>query len=129
MVNLEQQFTAETARSIASNRRAMMAKKSEELSNNIVDYVNSVYKGEIQKAIDKNVYCNTVRIKLPKTYRKALLKLSENEFFILRGNVNGRLSKDGFQVVLGENSWSCGGCPWKYLACTKYYNIQIKWRS
>ena len=129
MANLEQQFTADTARRIAASRKTMMKKDTEELSNKIVDYVNSVLSREVQKAIDADAYCSSIKIMLPKEYRKALLKLSSDEWVIIRDDIDRRLSKNGFSIKLQHNSWSCDSCLWRYMACTKYFNLYVTWNG
>lgn len=127
-MNKELQFTATTARNLASNRMSMITKNNEALLNNIVEYIKSKYPGEIQKAIDNNVHCESIDIKLPKIYRKALRSLSDDELSVMKENFHLRFTDSGFNVRLQNGSWSCSeGCPLKYLGCTKYFNVYIGW--
>lgn len=124
----EQQFTAETARSLASSRKEIMAKNVQALADRIVEYVKTAYPAAVQKAIDENIYSESTKLHLPKDCRKAILKLSGNEYSLLKQNVDKRLSIDGFSMWISEHSWSCSECPWKYFTCTKYYMVFINWK-
>ena len=127
-MNNTQTFTADTAKKLASDRKEIMKKRTETLADSIVNHVKVVYSGEVQKAISNNIYCHSINIKIPKECRKALLKLSGNEYSILKDSVDRRLSANGFTAELQQNSWSCDDCLFKYMACTKYYNIHFSWR-
>lgn len=110
-----------------SERKAAMKKRTDSLANKIIEYVKSVYAVKIQEALDKNVDCSSVRIHIPKAYRKALNKLTSDEYYMVRKTVSDSLSENGFEATLDKNSSSCDGCPWKYFACTQYFIVGMKW--
>lgn len=126
-MNSEPTFTTETVKKLVLDKKEIMRKKTEALTDKIIEYVNSVYAGEIQKALDKNISCSEVRIRLPKALRKALARLSDDEWHVARDKVNKSLTKNGFEVELKTNSYACDDCLWRYMACTKYYNVVVKW--
>ena len=126
-MNNEQTFTTETIGRLVSERKAAMKKRTDSLANKIIEYVKSVYAARIQEALDDNVDCSSVRIHLPKAYRKALNKLTSDEYYMVRKTVSDSLSKNGFETTLDKNSSSCDGCPWKYFACTQYFVVEMKW--
>ena len=77
-MNNEQTFTTETIGRLVSERKAAMKKRTDSLANKTIEYVKSVYAARIQEALDDNVDCSSVRINIPKAYRKALEKLRSN---------------------------------------------------
>jgi hypothetical protein len=96
MADNNQRFNSNTLKKLAETIRKQKNNSILNLSNEIVDFVKSVYKEETQKAVTKDVDATSVKLKLPSNIVKKVKKLDNDSFTALQESIGKAMIEDGF---------------------------------
>ena len=127
MADNNQRFNSNTLKKLAETIRKQKNNSILNLSNEIVDFVKSVYKEETQKAVTKDVDATSVKLKLPSNIVKKVKKLDNDSFAALQETIGKAMIEDGFKISINYRGYSCKyGCMFQPL-CNKLFKVTISW--